>query len=78
VLSIDVSDNASWTWSGSTPDHWDIDQSPDGVSSWVFFDQVPGATLTYPSLDPAAYYRVSGRDSGDVQITGYSNVVLAP
>jgi hypothetical protein len=77
VLSWDdLNGVLNWTFSGTNPDHWNVEQSSDGVSGWVVVDTVAGSLRTSSAIDsPGGFARVIGFDSGNNQIIPTSNVV---
>lgn len=78
MLSFSGGDSIAWTWSGADPDHWDVEESADGVSGWSVTDTVAGSARGDSSLDTGMFYRIIGRDSGGSAVTDYSNVVEIP
>ncbi len=78
MLSVTLPDEIDWTWSEPDPDHWNVEQSDDGVSGWSVFDSVSGGTHSYFSIETGEYYRVSPRDGADNPVGPDSNVVFVP
>jgi hypothetical protein len=77
-LSFAGGDSISWTWSDADPDHWDIEESADGVTGWSVTTTAAGSARSEGSLDTTMFYRIIGRDSGGTAVTLYSNVVEIP
>lgn len=66
----------NWSWSGADPDHWDIEESADGIGGWSLTESVPGANRDSHAEASGLYYRIIGRSALNVAVTSYSNVVL--
>ncbi len=66
----------TWTWDLDDPDHWTLEFSLDGVTSWTFWDQQPGSAREELAMDTGKYYRLIGKDAVETPVTGYSNIVL--
>jgi hypothetical protein len=72
-------DTFTWNWSGLVPDHWSIQQSLDGGSTWNQIQTITGATLTWVNSGAGnelqGLIRVVGQNVSNVNITGISNSV---
>lgn len=75
VLSDDGSSNLIWTWAGPDPDHWDVEVSGTGDVPWAVNEQDPGSDRGTGPVGAGLFWRIIGRDSGELAVTAYSNVV---
>lgn len=74
VLTINSGD-LSWTYSGTLPNFWVIQQSPTGFNPWTLYDTVPGGNNNESAVPAPFYYRMFGSVDGVIVSTGYSNTV---
>lgn len=74
-MSTSGSHELDWTWSDADPDHWNVEESADGVTGWTVVDTVAGSGRGDTGFDNDMYYRVIGEDSSNTPVTDYSNVV---
>jgi hypothetical protein len=65
-----------WVYPYADPDHWDIEESADGVTGWSIVDTEPGSSRDANAGDTSVYQRVRGYDPGGTPLTLYSNVVF--
>ena len=77
VLTDNGGGSVIWTWALTDPDHWTLEESADGVSGWVIDTTSAGANRSQTISDPGNFYRMYGATAGNVQSTGYSNVIFA-
>lgn len=67
--------NLTWTFSGTNPDHWSIQESEDGGSTWTEVGTAPGSSTSAQFLDTGVLARIVGQDSGNVPTIPPSNSV---
>src|SRR4051812_25247283 len=78
VLSWDGGTNLLWTWSGTDPDTWEIDQAPSATGPWSSWDSVAGTQRSDSNPDTGFWYSVIGLDSLSNPVTDRSNAVEVP
>lgn len=77
-MSIDSGDDATWTWTGSNPDHWSMQASGSSGGPYSQVYTVTGSSRGPFGLDSGLYWVMIGKDSGGADVTAQSNEVLAP
>lgn len=75
VLTSDGTIGFNWVWTGTDPDHWNIEESDDGSTGWASVDTPLGSDRSDGGIAFNGFWRISGEDAGNVRITGYSNIV---
>lgn len=74
VLSF-VFPNLIWTFSGTNPEHWSIQESEDVGVTWFEVSVSAGLNRSAPFLDNGVLARIVGQDAGNNQTVPSSNVV---
>jgi hypothetical protein len=70
--------NLHWTFSGTDPVQWSIQESEDGGASWFEADTRSGTVRSAPFLDSGVLARIVGEDALGHQIIPTSNSVAVP
>lgn len=71
-----VTGQLDWTFAGTNPNQWRIEDSSDGGLTWNEVDLVAGTLRTYPGLSTGDLARVVGVDALDVPTLEPSNAVI--
>lgn len=74
MLVIEDPNDCHWTWSGTDPDHWSIQEAPAANGPWTEVDNQAGGTRDSASLTGGLWCRVVGQDASNVDVTNPSNV----
>lgn len=78
VLTLAGDGFLTWTYSGSGPVYWVIQQSPIGFGSWTNYSTVSGSHFVSDSFVAFGKdYRIFGSVDGTTVSTGYSNTVTS-
>lgn len=77
MLHTNGTTDLSWTWPNEDPEDFQIQRRLIGDSAWTNIQIIGGVFREVDDIgEPVAFqYRIFGRDSGHVNITGFSNVV---
>jgi hypothetical protein len=78
VLAYSPPEAITWTWAGSDPDTWSIEQSPNPNGPWTPVESQPGASRGFSGLDLGFWYTILGLDGSSTPVTTRSNAVNLP
>lgn len=70
-----IAGSISWTYSATNPDHWRVEYSITGTGGWTFEASVSGAATSYATAN-GPNYRIVGQDSGNNNVSLFSNTAV--
>jgi hypothetical protein len=76
VLTIVDPTDASWTWGGTNPAVWSVQEATAENGPWGEVDQQPGSARTSPNLSSGQWARIVGQDLLGNDVTNPSNVLF--
>ena len=68
----------NWTFSGTDPEQWSVQESEDGGATWFEVNTVPGISRSSPFLYSGVLARIVGEDAIGNQVVPTSNTVVIP